>query len=46
MRSLGQPYTTLKRPLLILSSKAGRGNTSIAEAILEYFDGANDVLHP
>ncbi len=29
-------YRSLPRPLLILSSRAGRGNISIAEAVYEY----------
>lgn len=38
-------YNSLKRPVLILSSRAGRGNISIAEAIHEYFDSTDDVYH-
>jgi hypothetical protein len=38
-------YRSLKRPILILSSRAGRGNTSIAEAIHEYFGSDTDVCH-
>jgi hypothetical protein len=38
-------YNSLEGPLLILSSRVGRGNTSIAEAILEYFDPGAAVQH-
>jgi hypothetical protein len=38
-------YNSLKRPILILSSRAGRGNTSIAEAIHEYFGSDAHVYH-
>jgi hypothetical protein len=38
-------YNTLRRPILILSSRAGRGNVSIAEAILEHFAAPDDVHH-
>jgi hypothetical protein len=38
-------YRSLPRPVLILSSRAGRGNTSIGEAIHEYFGDAPDVYH-
>jgi hypothetical protein len=36
---------SLKRPVLILSSRAGRGNISIADAIYEHFDSPVDVQH-
>ena len=38
-------YNSLQRPLLILSSRAGRGNTSIGEAIHEHFSSPSDVYH-
>ncbi|NLL12941.1 MAG: hypothetical protein GX267_06010 [Fibrobacter sp.] len=38
-------YNSLKQPLLILSSRAGRGNISIAEAIHEYFYPEANVFH-
>jgi hypothetical protein len=38
-------YASLTKPLLILSSRAGRGNTSIAEAIQEHFNPADHVFH-
>jgi hypothetical protein len=38
-------YDSLERPVLILSSRAGRGNISIAEAIREQFSEPSAVLH-
>jgi hypothetical protein len=38
-------YASLQKPVLILSSRAGRGNTSIAEAILERFSPGDPVYH-
>jgi hypothetical protein len=40
-----QFYNSLESPILILSSRAGRGNTSIAEAIHEYFHSDTPVYH-
>jgi hypothetical protein len=44
-RESAQFYNSLKRPVLVLSSRAGRGNVSIAEAILEYFEPGDGVYH-
>jgi hypothetical protein len=38
-------YNGLAKPVLVLSSRAGRGNTSIAEAICEHFLEPASVVH-
>jgi hypothetical protein len=38
-------YNGLQKPVLVLSSRAGRGNTSIAEAICEHFLEPASVVH-
>lgn len=38
-------YDSLPRPVLLLSSRAGRGNVSIAEAIHEHFTHPENVYH-
>jgi hypothetical protein len=38
-------YDSLARPVLVLSSRAGRGNVSIAEAIVEHFSDRSAVVH-
>lgn len=40
-----QYYCSLPKPLLILSSRAGRGNISIAEAVYEYLTPDCQVFH-
>lgn len=38
-------YNSLEHPVLVLSSRAGRGNISIAEAICELFSDPAAVIH-
>ena len=38
-------YSGLEKPVLVLSSRAGRGNISVAEAICEHFVEPASVVH-